>query len=73
MSVSETLREAIRRDGRSLNQLARDSGCDDSVLSRFMRDERTITARVLDRLCNVLGLDLRPAGKSRRGRKGGEA
>lgn len=64
-SASEQLREAIRAGGQSLCQIAKACGVDDGALSRFMRDERGLTTRSVDRLCQHLGLELRPIKKGR--------
>jgi transcriptional regulator with XRE-family HTH domain len=67
MKVSESLREIIRRDGRSLYELAKVSGVDSGRLSRFMRGLRTLTVDALDQLAVALHLELRPrrSGKGR--------
>ena len=56
--VSEAVREAIRASGLSLLALAQRSGVDAGVLSRFMRDERSMTLETLDRLAPDLGVRL---------------
>jgi transcriptional regulator with XRE-family HTH domain len=75
-TVTETLKEAIRASGRSLNQLAKASGVGSDRLSRFMRGRRGLTNEAIDSLCTALGLRLvgpeePPAGKPRRRKKGG--
>jgi transcriptional regulator with XRE-family HTH domain len=64
--VSDQLREAIDDSGEKLCQIARGCGVDDGVLSRFMRDERGLTTKTLDRLCEYLNLELRES--KRKGR-----
>ncbi len=59
-SVVEQLREAIRKDGRSLNQLSKDSGVDVSSLSRFIRGERDLKFEIVERVCRQLRLVLAP-------------
>jgi transcriptional regulator with XRE-family HTH domain len=60
----ETLKEAIRGDGRSLSELGRLTGVDVGRLSRFMRGQRGITLTAAAELCKVLGLQLaRPAAE----------
>lgn len=69
------LREAIQADGRSLNQLAKDSGLDAGRLSRFLRGERDINFEAASRLCEILGIkftlpeppsaDAQPRGRGR--------
>jgi hypothetical protein len=57
--LSEQLREAIRRDGRSLYRLALDTGVNHTQLERFMRGERGLTLDTAGLVCEVLGLGLR--------------
>jgi hypothetical protein len=66
-NMPDVIREAIRRDGRSLYRLEIDSGVAAAVLSRFMRGERDLNLRTADRLCKALGLELRPARRRRGG------
>lgn len=67
-SFPDTIRDAIRKDGRTIYRLAIDSGVNQGVLGRFMRGERDMNLRTAERVCRVLGLELK-AGKP--GRKGG--
>ena len=53
------LQKAIRESALSMNFLAHKCGIDDSQLSRFMRNERTLTLPVAAKLCAVLGLELK--------------
>ena len=68
MSIIDALREAIRRDGRSLPTLADDAGIDKGQLSRFMRAQRGLTLDTADAVCNALGVECRLV--RRRGKKG---
>ena len=56
--VVEQLREAIRRSGRTLQNLAAESGVGKDRLSRFMRGERDLTFNAVERVCYALGLRL---------------
>jgi transcriptional regulator with XRE-family HTH domain len=60
MDLAEQLREAVKASGRSLGQLARESGVDPSRLSRFLRGERDLTLEATGKLCGVLGLTFCP-------------
>ncbi len=62
--VSDELRKAIADSGLSLMALAELSGVDEGRLSRFLREERTLTLPAVDSLCQVLRLQL--TRKSRR-------
>jgi plasmid maintenance system antidote protein VapI len=53
-SLSDQLRERIRRDGRSFSELARVAGVHKASLSGFMTSGRTITLETADRLAAVL-------------------
>jgi transcriptional regulator with XRE-family HTH domain len=57
--LAEPIRSAIRRDGRSLNQIAQATDVSEGVLSRFMRGERDITLGTAEKLCKLLGLKLK--------------
>jgi transcriptional regulator with XRE-family HTH domain len=57
-TISGQLRQAIQDSGRSLNTIAKESGVDVGVLSRFVRGERIITSDTLDKVAAVLGLKL---------------
>src|SRR5688572_15162833 len=65
--ITERLRTAIRASNESLHQLSLKSGVDRGTLSRFMRDERTLTLPAVEKLCRTLGLklvaDKNPSGK----------
>ena len=67
-SLPDIIRDAIRRDSRTPYRLSEESGVARAVLSRFIRGERDLNLRTADRLCQVLGLGLRPV--RRRGTKG---
>lgn len=67
-SISEELRQTILDSGESLAQIGIASGVDHGLLSRFMRGERAITTRTLDRLCEHLGLHLEPRKSRQKGR-----
>jgi len=60
-TFSEQLRQAIADSGMSLTQLALAAGTDDGALSRFMRGERGLSTRTIDKLCRQLKLELRKA------------
>ena len=55
----EIIRHAIERDGRTRYQIAKASGVDKAVLGRFVRGERGLNLDTADRLCRVLGIELR--------------
>jgi transcriptional regulator with XRE-family HTH domain len=58
MAVSDELRKAIEKSGVSRYRIAKDLGISEATLSRFMSGERGLTLKVLDKLCDHLGLQL---------------
>ncbi len=74
MATKNTLPDVLRRyakaDGRSSYQLWKDSGVSQAVLSRFLHGKRDLNLRTAGRLCETLGLELRPVHKPRTARKG---
>lgn len=64
--VSDVLRRAIFSSGLSQARLAELSCVDEGRLSRFLREERTLTLPAVDSLCRVLRLQLVPKGKTTR-------
>jgi DNA-binding phage protein len=57
-SLSETLKLAIRASGKSVYQIASDSGVSQIVVSRFLSGERDIRMATADKLAGALGLKL---------------
>ena len=60
--VAEQLRRAVAGCGESLNQLAKATGVHKAQLSRFLRQERTLTLKAAAKLCAYLGLYLAGPG-----------
>jgi len=59
----EQLREAVRQSGQTMYAVAKGSGVDYAVLSRFMADQRGLNLDTAARLMDYLGLELRPVKK----------
>ena len=61
-SAITALKKAISESGLSLREIARRSGVDIGVISRFMSGSRTPTLDTADRIIEAMGLDveLRP-------------
>jgi ribosome-binding protein aMBF1 (putative translation factor) len=57
-TLGKDLRRAIQESGMAPTELAKKAGINHGVLSRFLRDERTITMPLASSLCKVLGLRL---------------
>ena len=63
-SAVTVVRDAIRRDNRSITRLARDAGVSQSQVSRFVNGKRGVTIVTMERLLGTLGLELRPLRRS---------
>ena len=63
-SLSDTLRAAILTDGRPLRLIAGQALVPASSISRFVRRERGLSCRAIDRVAGVVGVELRPAARS---------
>ena len=68
--ISDQLRAAIDASGLSRYRICKELGIDQATMSRFMSGERGLTLKVIDRLCEFLGLTLtqRRQVKRRKGR-----
>ncbi len=53
-TISEQLRRFIKDSGLSTYQLERETGVHNSMLSRFLRDERGLRIEAVDALCQHL-------------------
>jgi transcriptional regulator with XRE-family HTH domain len=62
-TFSERLRRFIVERGESLAQIGRATGISHAALSRFLRGERGLSTKTLDRLCLYLAVELRPTKK----------
>ena len=63
-SSATVVRDAIRRDHRSITRLARDAGVSQSQVSRFLSGQRSVTIETMDALIGTLGLSLRSLRRS---------
>jgi len=69
MSVSDRLRQAIRKSDQTLYRIAQDTGLDWSILQRFLDGTRpNIRIDTIEKLCQYFGLELRPVKAKRRGK-----
>jgi transcriptional regulator with XRE-family HTH domain len=55
-SLSEQLRTAIKRDGRSSFELEMETGVARNQITRFLNRERSLTLPTVDKLARALGL-----------------
>lgn len=63
-TVSETLRIAVETSKQSRYAIAKATGIQNSVLSRFVASGGGLRSENLDKLCDYLGLVLVPAKKT---------
>ncbi|MCH8829371.1 MAG: helix-turn-helix transcriptional regulator [Planctomycetes bacterium] len=69
LDLAEQLRGAFRDSGMSRYMLAKRAGVSYAVVHRFVAAERDITLATATRICDVLGLELKPAPSgARKGR-----
>lgn len=68
MSLSESLRAAIRDRGWTYAELERKTGVCRASILRFMRHEQSIQLAKADLLCEFLDLELRQARTTRKGK-----
>jgi hypothetical protein len=69
MTVSEALRQAIVNGGETHYRIGKETGVRPHVIDRFVSREREhLNTVTVDRLCEYLGLELRPRKKPRRKR-----
>lgn len=64
-TVSEALRQAILDSGLSAYRMATESGVNVAAVLRFRSGERSLKLESVDRLAEVLGLELQPKRKGR--------
>jgi len=57
--MTTALKAAIVRDGRTLTALGEAAGIDKGILSRFIREERTLSLSTADAICRGLGVECR--------------
>ena len=68
MKVTERLKKAVRDSGLSDRNLGIQADVNRLSIGRFMRGETGLSLEQLDKLAAFLGLELRPAGKAKKGR-----
>ncbi|MGD9128043.1 MAG: helix-turn-helix transcriptional regulator [Planctomycetia bacterium] len=56
--LTEQLRQAVRDSGRTLGELARETGIDKSALSRFVNGKRGLSMEAIDAIGDCLELRL---------------
>jgi transcriptional regulator with XRE-family HTH domain len=67
--LSDQLRRIIENSGESRYSIAKATGLNESVLSRFMASGRGMSTATLDKLGRYFDLEIRPQPRGRRTRK----
>ena len=67
LKLTEQLRLAVETCGRTRYRISKDTGIDETALSRFASGERGLSMATLDRLADYLGLDLVMDGRRMNG------
>jgi plasmid maintenance system antidote protein VapI len=62
-SLSEALKEAIRECGLSFNELARETGVRDPIISRFMNGSRSLSLKSAEKLFAYFGFSVVRKGR----------
>jgi len=57
--ITDPLREAIQNSEETIYRIAKESGVDYAVVSRFWKGERDLQLSTADRLAKYFGLELR--------------
>jgi plasmid maintenance system antidote protein VapI len=57
-TVSDQLRRAIEESGLTRYEIWKRSGVDQGALSRFINNKQSLTLEMVDKLADVLGLEL---------------
>ena len=60
MDLETAMKKAITKSDLNYNRIAIEAGVAKSALTLFMTGQRTLTLPVADRICSVLGLELKP-------------
>jgi hypothetical protein len=58
-TVSDSIRNAIKNDARSMCAIAKDSGVHVSNLSRFVSGERGLSLVAVDKICVALNMTMK--------------
>jgi len=64
--IVETINQAVEERGIPQAEIARRANLDPAQLSRLLRGERVMKLPALEKLCEVLELELRPVEKPKR-------
>lgn len=62
---SDQMRRAIEGSGRTRYWIYRQTGIDQSTLSRFMKGDGSLSMRAIELIMNALDLEIQPATRKR--------
>jgi predicted transcriptional regulator len=60
-SLADTLRRAIKESGMTPTELARRAGVPQPCVSKFLRRKQDLNLETVEKICRVLGLDMKKA------------
>jgi len=63
--ASDQLRQAIEAGPKSRYQIAKETGLDEGLLSRFVHGKSGLSIPSIDKLCECLGLEIRQVRRPR--------
>jgi plasmid maintenance system antidote protein VapI len=63
--LATTIRRAIEVSGLTPYRIATDADVDRAIMTRFVNRERGLTLDTASRICDVLGLELRPVRRGK--------
>ena len=65
IDLGSRIQAAFRKSGLSIKQLSERSGCPYASVHGFITADRDITISTASKLCDVLGLELRPVRRTK--------
>lgn len=63
--ISDQVREAIKKSGKTRYEISKHTGVEQASLSRFHHKQRSISLEAVDRIGKYLGLEITPKKKGR--------
>jgi transcriptional regulator with XRE-family HTH domain len=68
VKLSEQIRQAIDASGKSRRDISKEAGISESLMSRFMSGDSWLSEEYLNRIADVLKLNLQLTKRQRRGK-----
>ena len=66
--LAATIRKAVKDSGMTPYRIATDADVDRAIMTRFVNEQRGLTLDTASRLCDILGLELRPSTRPKGGK-----